>query len=344
MRNIVLPSSHYAARWSSDIMRTPSELTALGRQYAELPLGTPKEDKLLEIVQCFHGYLLKYLATILRGHIPFRGGEVNKDTNLLLQHFIPKGTTISRASLGTACRTLHLAFKGMDQAEVYDQLMMCVVKSVKMYDPFYTQKVKVVVDVVRKDLIEKNTFTAHDVSAHTGSDATRYLRLLSKRLFLVSHPATEQGEARFSRADAWPPPASFFEGGPVGLTYFISKWFRYFLIDWISWRMGEIETKEGVLQLEHRRIRNTDQSLSEARESITPHLGGELTNARTGRSVSADMTLANFPFDVGRMNLDWVMNKADGVFGSLTREERYLLYCIYAREMDWQDVADNLQI
>ncbi|MFL6449883.1 MAG: hypothetical protein ACJ746_19695 [Bryobacteraceae bacterium] len=101
--------------------------------------GPEKEARLLEILQCFHAYLLKYVSMILLGHLPLqrngRTKDINKDTHLLLCCFIPRGQKANRGTLGAACRTLHLAFKGRDADEVYHQLMMCLVKAIKKYDP-----------------------------------------------------------------------------------------------------------------------------------------------------------------------------------------------------------------
>ena len=341
MRSITLPATHFAAGWPTDIQYTSDELTAMGRDYA----GDPTEEKLLKIIQCFHSYLLKYLAMILQGHVSMRGGEVNKDTYLLLQNFLPKGQTPSRATIGAACRTLHLAFKGMDQAEVYDQLMMCLVRAVKRYDPFYHEKVKQVVDAVDEEFYAQKFVITAQLSNRLDYDCTRYLRLLAKRGFLV--PLAKKGAVTGYRTGAtWPPPAEFLTGKPVGLSYFISKWFRYFLTDWINWRMGEIEAKDGILQLDHRAasIRRGDRACDPVLDTPIPHAGGDFTMAHTGRSIAADISLTKLPLDIGEITLDWVNNKTDGHFGGLTRNDRHLIYCIFVREMDWTSIASSFRM
>src|SRR3954451_4110916 len=61
------------------------EITDLGRRYAELPSeSAEKEALLLELCQCFHPYLMKYLVMICRGHVPMigrgdQGAPINKD-------------------------------------------------------------------------------------------------------------------------------------------------------------------------------------------------------------------------------------------------------------------------
>jgi hypothetical protein len=97
-----------------------------------------------------------------------RGKEINKDTHLLLCCFIARGQEINRASLGAACRTLHLAFKGMGADEVYDQLMMCLVRAIKKYDPYYSDKVKATVAVLTGPFEDRAKFTAKEVSAELG--------------------------------------------------------------------------------------------------------------------------------------------------------------------------------
>lgn len=53
MKSITLPAEHYAAAWKSEI-RPHAEINALGKRYAE----THDQDVLLELCQCFHGYLM----------------------------------------------------------------------------------------------------------------------------------------------------------------------------------------------------------------------------------------------------------------------------------------------
>ena len=78
MKSITLPSSHYASGWKIDVALRPlEEITALGCRYAELGESAEKEDLLLELCQCFHPYLMKYLVMICRGdlHRAFSDGR-----------------------------------------------------------------------------------------------------------------------------------------------------------------------------------------------------------------------------------------------------------------------------
>jgi hypothetical protein len=348
MKSVSLSPAHYAYKWpTEDVVRTPAELTKLGAEFAALAEGRAKEDLLLEILQCFHGYLLKYVSMILRGHLPLqrngRSKEVNKDTHLLLRCFIPREQASNRATLGAACRTLHLAFKGMDADEVYDQLMICLVKAIKRYDPHYSNKVKATVEVLDGVLKPRKKFTTAEVSSHLGQDAASYLRVLVKRGYLLSGVGTVRGESQYQRSELWPVPDSLFANGAVGLSYVASKWFRYYLVDYIQNRMSEIEAKKGVVQLNTLAPGHTDGA-----ESIydrgTPHAFGNLANPRTGRSAAVDLSLTEMPVDIGRMTLTWVNEEQGGVLEGLSKRDRHLLYCVFVREMDWESIATTFQV
>jgi hypothetical protein len=61
------------------MIKSLPEINDLGRRYAELPaemagISNPaKQELLLELCQCFHPYLMKYLVMICRGHVPILG-------------------------------------------------------------------------------------------------------------------------------------------------------------------------------------------------------------------------------------------------------------------------------
>jgi hypothetical protein len=352
MKVISLPVGHYAAQWPEDVIRTPGELTQLGIDYVDAPEGPEKEARLLEILQCFHNYLLKYVGMILMGHLPMqrngRAKEINKDTHLLLCCFIPRGQEPNRATLGAACRTLHLAFKGMDAGEVYDQLMMCLVKSIKKYDPYYSNKVKATVGVLEGPLEQQNKFTASEVTKHLGYESATYLRVLVKRGFLTGGLAVAGKESQFARSEMWPVPESLFQNGAVGLSYVASKWYRYYLVDYIHWRMSELEAKDGVMQLNdtgaHRTSKSGDYDWASMDDRGMPHRNGNLTNPRSGRSVAADLTLTDLPVDIGRLSLAWVNEDKGGLFGELSKRDRHLLYCVFCRDMDWESIATTFAV
>jgi hypothetical protein len=100
-----------------------------------------KQELLLELCQCFHPYLMKYLVMICRGHVPILGigpkstfGNVNGDVRKFLYYFLPKGQTLTRQNLNPVVRHLHLAFKDMETEERYDVLMEQMVRAINQYD------------------------------------------------------------------------------------------------------------------------------------------------------------------------------------------------------------------
>src|SRR5947209_5871549 len=118
MRSMYLSAAHYAADWPSATLRSTAELTELGCQMAALPEGPLKEDKLLEILQCLTPYLLKYVAMILRGHIPLqrhgKSRDINKDTHLLLQCFIPRDKALKQGLFDLCLPDTALGVQGHD--------------------------------------------------------------------------------------------------------------------------------------------------------------------------------------------------------------------------------------
>jgi len=192
------------------------EINDLGRRYAELPAeiegisNAAKQELLLELCQCFHPYLMKYLVMICRGHVPILGigpkssfGNVNGDVKKFLYYFLPKGQTLTRQNLNPVVRHLHLAFKELETEEVYDVLMEQLMRAIKQYDPKYTEKVKLVVEAINRELSQRTQFAAVDVRRYVDFDCDRHIRLLCRRGFLTSHekPGLEE-EGIFSGAPA----------------------------------------------------------------------------------------------------------------------------------------------
>ncbi|MFL6449882.1 MAG: hypothetical protein ACJ746_19690 [Bryobacteraceae bacterium] len=151
-------------------------------------------------------------------------------------------------------------------------------------------------------------FTASEVSKHLGYESATYLRVLVKRGFLAGGLAVAGKESQFSRSEMWPVPESLFMNGAVGLSYVASKWYRYYLVDYIHWRMGELEAKDGVMQLSEGGVltkfpKSGDADWMLGDDRGLPHLNGNLTNPRSGRSVAVDLSLTDLPVDIGRLSL-----------------------------------------
>lgn len=221
----------------------------LGRRYAEMPEGTPKEAALLELCQCFHGYLMKYLVMICRGHVPMWGKRINRDVEPFIKYFLPRGAPANQSTVGIAVRHFHLAFKGMRTEEIYGVLMEQLIRAIHKYDPAYTDKVKLVVEEIENEIPPRKQFSVAELNRHLEFDCSRYVRLLCRRGFLAPVSEKRKRITEFTRSDEWPPPASFFESGAIGITYYLQTWFRYYLQQWIDESMSLIESKEGVSSL-----------------------------------------------------------------------------------------------
>ena len=153
--------------------------------------------------------------------------------------------------MGKAGRNLHLAFKNKEADEIYDIFMELFIAAVNKYDPNYTEKVKLVVGVINGKLRKRKRFVVADVNRFLDLDSNKYVRMLCRRGFLVPVKEREDGPVTgFERTGTWPPPASFFEGGAIGVAYYLQNNFRYYLQDWITQHMRELESKEGVYSLE----------------------------------------------------------------------------------------------
>ena len=187
--NYFSPScNHYAAGWKTEgVVRPLEEINRLGREYVDMPEGCERERLLLDLCQAFHPYLMKYLVMICQGHVPVVGVgamkerlRVNKDVEPFIRYFLPKGTPVNKSTLLTAVRHLHLAFKGMDTEEVYDVLMEQLLDVIQRYDPRYTEKVKLIVEVIDRELSKQKQFSTADVNRYLGLDSNRYLRMLCR--------------------------------------------------------------------------------------------------------------------------------------------------------------------
>lgn len=231
--------SHYAGDWvipSQEGRNDLDKMNALGRAYATAPDGADKENKLFAIQEAFHGYLMKYLVMILRGTIPPGGSRAGRESHVFLRMLMPRGAEPTSDEYSESCKKLHLAFKKDTTEDVYDTLVLCFLRACRRFDPHYADKVRQVCEVI--DALS-GQFTAEQVTARVGFDSSRILRSLVRKEFLSSVTGKKK-VVGYKRA-AWPAPASFFESGPVGFVYALQTWFRYFLNEYISKQMDELE-------------------------------------------------------------------------------------------------------
>ena len=82
-RSTLLKPSHYAGQWvipDQDQRNDLRSVNQLGYDYATSPDGPEKEQKLLLVLEMFHGYLSKYLCMIVRGTVPPANSYAGKDS------------------------------------------------------------------------------------------------------------------------------------------------------------------------------------------------------------------------------------------------------------------------
>jgi hypothetical protein len=130
----------------------------------------------------------------------------------------------------------------METEEIYDVLMEQLIRVIHKYDPAYTDKVKLVVEIINHELSQRKQFSLADLNRHLEFDSHRCLGLLCRRGFLQGVKDGAQKIVGFRRAASWPPAAQFFQNGAIGVAYYIQKWFRFYLQDWIL----SITTSEGL--------------------------------------------------------------------------------------------------
>lgn len=349
-RSANLSSAHPAHRWhiaTSDTFQNYETVNELGVKYANLPDGTEKEEIMCALLECFHGYLMKYLNMVVRGHLPPIKSAAGQEAAKFLKLLAPKGTTDGRLVLSNICHTLHLAFKQASTDDIYDSLLMCLMRAVKKYDPFYVEKVKRACEAIdarckgkqkRAGLLPE--FTTEDIAKDMGINCVGYLRKLVKLGHLYSISDTKKKVIGYRRVPKnWPPPDTLFKSGRVGFTYFIPLYFRFYLHEHISEQMRALESKEGVLQLDWRITGNVADGNTP--DPGIPSADGAFTDA-SGATWAADVSLINLQLDVSSMTEEWVKETDDRLFRNLEVKERYLLYLLYVKEMKWADIASSM--
>jgi hypothetical protein len=101
-RSTTLSPSHYTGRWTipaEDQRYDLKVVNQLGLEYAKAIDSPEKEARLLQVLECFHGYLMKYVVMIIRGTIPALNSHAGKDAKELLRTLSPRGACSTRSRL-----------------------------------------------------------------------------------------------------------------------------------------------------------------------------------------------------------------------------------------------------
>ena len=248
-RSTSLSPSHYAGKWVIPTEQDRNDLKVInkiGYEYAIAPDSPEKEATLLHVLECFHGYLTKYLVMIVRGTVPPSGTKAGRESRELLRYFAPrlkgkKGAKLDKQTSDVTCKMLHLAFKGQTTEDIYDTMVFCFMKAVRKYDPHHAEKVKAVCKVIDE---LPASFTIPQLNDRVGYDCGSILRALVRKGFLSS-VRVKKKLVGYQRAE-WPAPAEFFESGPIGFTYVVQMWFRFYLNEYITQQMAELESGDNV--------------------------------------------------------------------------------------------------
>jgi len=337
--SINLSRNHYAAKW---LLPKDGEFNDLGVvnqagiDYALLPDGLAKEDKLLEIVKYFHGYVYKYADLIVRGHVP--NHIYNGDTRRFLKYFLPKSDSPDKAAFDKVTKHLHLAFPQQSSADVYDILNLLLLRCVKKYDPSYVDKVKDIVKIIKK--LSKNKYiTLQQIAGKVKFDPTGSVRLLARKEYIKAVRGSGKKLLGYKVTKLWPPSKEFLSSGPIGFVYFVQTWFRYYLQEYIDDQMKTLEARawDNMVQLEHRTSQGEEMEFT----GDIPMADGNLTDG-SGHSWAADMSMITKSLDLSAITPAWVQSNSDPLFKNMTYRERQLIYFYYVMELPWKQIATTM--
>jgi hypothetical protein len=340
-KSIHLDHHHYAAKWQ---LAKESEFNDLktvnqaGIDYAVLPDGLAKEEKLLEIAKYFHGYVYKYTDLIALGHLP-QMHYYNVDTRRFLKYFLPPTENPDKRSFAKVAKHLHLAFPQQSPTEIYDILNTLLLRCVKKFDPNYGIKVQDVVKIVQK-ILKKKCFIVQDIEKKVKFDPVGPIRWLARNEYIKAVRGPGKKLIGYKITKLWPPAPDVF-AKPVGFVYFVQTWFRYYLQEYIDDQMKTLEVRawEKLLQLEHRIVSTDDTAFT----GDLPSAEGELVDAQ-GQGWAADLTLMKKSFDISQMTPGWIESTTDKHFAKMTKLERKLLYLYWVQEMPWKQIAQTLNM
>lgn len=346
-RSYKVSADHYAYAWrvqADDDLHDREAVNVLAIQYAGLSDGPEKEALFLQLLEHFHGVLIKYVNMVISGRFPSPFSAAGKDAAVFLKKLAPRGTqNISNQMLSAICKSLHLSFKQMTTDDVYDVMVLCFLSACKKYDPKYSQKVQQVCEVL-DEKFPSGQFTTEAVAKHLDFDATKYLRLLAGKQFLETIYGKRKKVLGYQRRESWPPPKSFFQAGPVGFVYYANMWFKYYLGEYILAENKKLENRKDVLQLEHRGLGfQSDSESAQDRGGALPHAEGNFTG-QDGTLWAADTALMNHGADVSPMTDEWVLGTTDKLFAGLTKDQRWMLQMLYVQELSWVQISAAMQI
>lgn len=133
-------------------------------------------------------------------------------------------------------------------------------------------------------------------------------------------PAAEPTSCKRYRrqAAAWPPPAGYLAAGPVGFTYYVQTWFRYYFQQYLESAFHTLETKEGLYSLDFVVAgKATERAQSDARGALVDR-GGKWWEVEPPEQRQRGL-------DISALTLEWVNHTEDALFKVYSRDVPDLL-------------------
>lgn len=338
-----LEHGHYAAKWPVSHDKEFNDLKIVnqaGIDYANLPDGQVKEEKLWEIVKYFHGYVFKYTDLVYAGHLP-QMHYYNADTRKFLGYFLPKSEEPSEKAYSRVARLLRLAFPNQSATEVYDALTVLLLRCVKKYDPNYVVKVQDLVKIICKLPKKKKYFTVQEIAKKVKFDPIGAIRLLARKGYIKAVRGAGKKLLGYKITKHWPPSKEFLSSGPIGFVYVVQLWFRYYLQELIDDQTNTLEAKEyaNFLQLEHRSADSDEVDFYE----VMPTEEGDTVDP-SGQTWATDTTLMKKSLDIPEMSPAWVKKTNSKFFSKMTERERHILYLYYVKDLPWKQIAALVEL
>jgi hypothetical protein len=337
-----LSYKHFASGWNveDNTYNDTKTVNELAISYSTATDESIKSDLGQQLLKCFHSYFMKYTGMVVTGQIPSLKTPAGRDAAKMLRMLIPEQQKDNYLALSAACKTLHLAFKQQTPDDIYNVMIFCFMKACNKYDPTYHTKIKDVCLYLKS--IKKKKFDIESINQNFDYDVRRVLRWLWRKKILNAIKDQKNIISAYEKGAEWPPSEKLFHSGPIGFTYFAPSWFKYYLNEYISDTMSQIETKENVLQLEHASASFNDEDYSISKDGAIQNIDGNYTD-RNGVTRSADLSLMTHPLDISLMNDAWVNETNDKLFIHLKKSDRWLLKMIYVDELNWTEIAKVLQ-
>ncbi len=347
-RSYTLSRHHYASKWQVrdfEDRNDRDKVNKIAYEFATTKDAARREVLQMQLLECFHGYMLKYLNMIIFGQLPAFNAPQGKDAQAFLKllHVKAKQNEVFTA-MRNACKTLHLAFKAETTTdEVYDVLVLLFLRVCNHYDPLYPKKTEKVCKFIESKPAD-SILRVEDIANAVGFDPSGCIRILVRGGYLASVSGPRKSTLGYRRGPKWPAPSKLFQLSSMGFVGFAQRFFRWYLRNYIVEKMGEIESTAHVLQLDHMQRGDENHTDFSVTSLAVPDGTGNWIDS-SGRRWAADTDLLQRwkTLDISHMDEDWVKHTDDFLFRTLTSDARYLLFLVFVKEATWTEIGEIMQ-